>query len=103
MVPTWITPRRLGAAAVLYAVFVGGWYLGQPLPHVGCATSDVAATDDASIVGEPGDFSEDLYRPIGQLEQVVTTDILVTKAIATCEPGTAGRPRLVAWLIGDWR
>jgi hypothetical protein len=101
-VPTWITPRRLGAAAVLYAVFVGGWYLGQPLPYVGCSPYEAAPTYEAAVIGEPGDVSDDLYRSIGQLEEVVTTDFVSTDAIMPCEPWT-GRPRLVAWLIGDWR
>ncbi|MFI1418186.1 hypothetical protein ACH4VX_09360 [Streptomyces sp. NPDC020731] len=54
------------------------------------------------MFGEPGDVSDDLYRSIGQLEQVVTTEFVSTDAIVACEPWT-GRPRLVAWLIGDWR
>lgn len=101
-VPTWITPRRLGAVAVLYAVFVSGWHLGQPLPHVGCSTSEAAPVHDAAVLGEPGDVSDDLDRLFGQFEQVVTTDIVYTDAFVACEPWT-GRPRLVAWLIGDWR
>jgi hypothetical protein len=101
-VPTWTNPRRLGAVAVLYDVFFGGWYLGRPLPHVGCATSETAPAYDAAVFGEPGDVSDDLYRSIGQLEQVVTTEIISTDAIVPCEPWT-GRPRLVAWLVGDWR
>jgi len=101
-VPTWITPRRLGAAAVLYAVFAGGWYLGQPLPYVGCSTSGPAPAYEASVIGEPGDVSDDLYRSLGQLSQVATADFVSTEAIVPCEPWT-GRPRLVAWVIGDWR
>ncbi|GGW99752.1 hypothetical protein GCM10010297_22140 [Streptomyces malachitofuscus] len=102
MVPTWITPRRLGVAAVLYAVFVGGWYLGQPLPHVGCPSTEVAATYDVPAVGEPGDVSDDLNRSFGQFGQVFTTDIASIDGVVPCEPWT-GRPRLVAWLVGDWR
>ncbi|GGQ80294.1 hypothetical protein GCM10010280_28310 [Streptomyces pilosus] len=101
-VPTWITPRRLGGAALLYAVFVGGWYLGQPLPYVGCSVAAPPPAHDASVVAEPGDVSVHVGRSVDRLEAVVTTDFLSTEAVVPCEPW-AGRPRLVAWLIGDWR
>ncbi|MFI8193427.1 hypothetical protein ACIF8T_32420 [Streptomyces sp. NPDC085946] len=97
-----MTPRRLGAAAVLYAVFVGGWYLGQPLPHVGCPAFEAAPTHEAAPLGEPGDVGDDLRRSAGHLETVFTTDFVSIDAIVPCEPWT-GRPRLVAWLLGDWR
>jgi hypothetical protein len=48
-------------------------------------------------IGEPGDASDDLYRPIGQFEQAVSTDFVSTDASTPCEPWT-GRPRPV----GDW-
>jgi hypothetical protein len=102
-VPSWITPRRLGASAVLYAVFVGGWYLGQPLPLVGCGTSEppVFASEDANSFAEPGDVSDDLSRTARAVGQVATYDIVSIDAIAPCD-GTPS-PRLVAWMTGDWR
>ncbi|MFF2020783.1 hypothetical protein ACFVW2_03075 [Streptomyces sp. NPDC058171] len=101
--PTWITPRRLGATAVLYAVFVGGWYLGQPLPYVGCGDSDPpSASDRPARVGEPGDFSGDVSRLAGQLEDVATVQVIDVSVVVPCD-GATDRPRLVAWVTGDWR
>ncbi|MBB5933687.1 hypothetical protein [Streptomyces zagrosensis] len=97
--PIWITPRRLGASAALYAVFVFGWHLGQPLPDVGCATESATASDEPVELGEPGDVTSDLY---GTAQQLVTYDFVSTATILSCEPGTA-RPRLLAWVTGDWR
>ncbi|MER7046458.1 hypothetical protein [Streptomyces jumonjinensis] len=100
--PIWITPRRLGATAVLYAVFVGGWYLGQPLAHVGCTTSEPAtAAEDPAMIGEPGDVLGDLSRAAGVIEVVVTYRAVSTGTIVPCD--SAPRPRLLAWVIGDWR
>ncbi|MFI9584410.1 hypothetical protein ACIHCQ_21820 [Streptomyces sp. NPDC052236] len=97
--PTWITPRRLGATAVLYAVFIGGWYLGQPLHGVGCHTPELAtASEDPVTIGEPGDVSGDLSRAV---RQVVTYKIVSTDGAVPCE--WTPRPRMVAWVIGDWR
>ncbi|MDQ1040851.1 hypothetical protein QFZ75_007267 [Streptomyces sp. V3I8] len=94
--PSWTTSRRSGATAALYAVFVGGWYLGQPLPLVGCgAPEPVTASEDANSFVEPGDFSDDLTRAARSIGQITTYDIVATDAIAPCD-GTPG-PRLVAW------
>ncbi|MFH9748924.1 hypothetical protein ACH4MN_31380 [Streptomyces anulatus] len=99
---TWITPRRLGAAAALYAVFVCGWYLGQPLPLVGCEEETTAASSVPVTIGEPGDVSGGLSRMARDVGQVVTRDFVSTRVIAACDPYTA-HPRLVAWITGDWR
>ncbi|MEU5287811.1 hypothetical protein AB0G97_27960 [Streptomyces sp. NPDC020755] len=99
---SWITPRRLGATAALYAVFVCGWYLGQPLPHVGCHDEPPAAFDEPMTIGEPGDFSDGFTRAARDVGQVVTYDFVSTRVIAQCDPYTAD-PRLVAWIVGDWR
>jgi hypothetical protein len=102
-VPNWITPRRLGATAVLHAVFVGGWYLGRPLPHVGCHTAEPATASEAPMaIGEPGDVSGDLSRVARDVGQAVTYNIVSTEAIVPCDPWTP-HPRLVAWVTGDWR
>ncbi|QSS92772.1 hypothetical protein [Streptomyces sp. M54] len=100
--PHWITPRRLGAAAVLYAVFAGGWYLGQPLPHVGCAEEAPAASAALVTVEEPGDLSGGFDRVVSDFGQAVTRDVVPADAVVACDPYTA-RPRLMAWVIGDWR
>ncbi|WP_257138963.1 hypothetical protein [Streptomyces sp. rh34] len=99
---TWITPRRLGATAALYAVFVCGWHLGQPLPHVGCEEETTAASSAPVTIGEPGDVSGGFSRVARDVGQVVTHDFVSTRSIVECDPYTA-RPRLVAWITGDWR
>ncbi|WP_406727357.1 hypothetical protein WJ438_25850 [Streptomyces sp. GD-15H] len=99
--PNWITPRRLGATAVLYAVFVGGWYLGQPLPHVGCHTPEPATASEALAISEPGDVYRDFSRGASQVTDTLTVQIFSTDAIVSCD-GTP-RPRLLAWVTGDWR
>ncbi|MFI7287611.1 hypothetical protein ACIBRY_13340 [Streptomyces anulatus] len=99
---TWITPRRLGATAALYAVFVSGWYLGQPLPHVGCEEETTAASSGRLTIGEPGDVSGGFSRVARDVGQVVTRDFVSTRVIAECDPYTA-HPRVVAWITGDWR
>ncbi|MFH9606514.1 hypothetical protein [Streptomyces sp. NPDC017448] len=100
--PHWITPRRLGAAAVLYAVFVGGWYLGQPLPRVGCEEEASAPSTAPVAIGEPGDLSGGFSRAARDIGQVATYDFVSTEAVVACDPYTS-RPRLVAWVVGDWR
>ncbi len=100
-VPSWITPRRLGATATLYAVFVGGWYLGQPLPLVGCDTWESAIVSGANTFGEPGDLTSDLSRATRAVGQVATYDFVSTDAIVPCDGSSS--PRLVAWVTGDWR
>ncbi|MFI0931441.1 hypothetical protein ACH4RG_06830 [Streptomyces sp. NPDC021019] len=98
----WTTPRRLGATAALYAVFVCGWFLGQPLPHVGCEEGTTAASSVPVTIGEPGDVSGGFSRVATDIGQVVTYDFVSTRVIAECDPDTA-HPRLVAWITGDWR
>ncbi|MFF2641944.1 hypothetical protein ACFVUB_19120 [Streptomyces niveus] len=98
--PTWITPRRLGATAVLYSVFVGGWFLGQPLPYVGCDNPEPPANvaEGPDRIKEPGELYDGFA---WTASQVVTTKVVDTSVIVGCdwEP----RPRLLAWVIGDWR
>ncbi|MFI6082486.1 hypothetical protein ACIBBB_16170 [Streptomyces sp. NPDC051217] len=97
--PTWITARRLGATAVLYAVFVGGWYLGQPLPGVGCDTPEpVIAAEGPDTFTEPGQFTKGIAT---LTQKAVTAEVIDTAIIVTCD-GTP-RARLVAWVTGDWR
>ncbi|MFE3829886.1 hypothetical protein [Streptomyces sp. NPDC059092] len=101
--PTWITPRRLGATAALYAVFVSGWYVGQPLPGVGCRSLEPAiAVEPPDRFREPGDVSADLIRTYRSVGKLVTTQVVDTASVLPCDPVTP-RPRLVAWVTGDWR
>ncbi|MFF0107843.1 hypothetical protein [Streptomyces hirsutus] len=98
--PTWITPRRLGATAVLYAVFVGGWYLGQPLPHVGCGSPEPVTASEVTIT-EPGEVIRDFGRNLDVMSQTFTAEIISTEGVVPCD--AAPDPRLLAWLTGDWR
>ncbi|MGW3626403.1 hypothetical protein [Streptomyces sp. NPDC000880] len=71
---------RLGATAALYAVFVGGWYLGRPLPNVGCHTLEPATASEGPVtIGEPGDVSSDLSFAARKLVsyKIVSTDAIV--------------------------
>lgn len=100
--PTWINSRRLGATAVLYAVFVGGWFLGQPLARVGCYSPEpLTAIESDETINEPGDVAGDLRVTAWTAKQVVTAEVFDTASIVPCD--SASRPRLVAWLTGDWR
>ncbi|MGK9459748.1 hypothetical protein ACSLFT_06850 [Streptomyces sp. G6] len=108
--PRRVTPRRLGAAAVVYGVFVAGWYLGQPvIPecHVDQAALDRAAerygpepsptptpTPTAGPTGIPPDFSVEAGR--------ATMSIAITSYAVACTNDTSERPRLRAWFGGEW-
>ncbi|MEV0775766.1 hypothetical protein ACIBLA_33550 [Streptomyces sp. NPDC050433] len=97
--PNWITSRRLGATAVLYAVFVGGWYLGQPLPSVGCDTPEPAyVAEGPNTIPEPGQFTKGLQQTV---RTFATAEVVDTATFVSCD-GTP-KPRLVAWVTGDWR
>ncbi|WP_328561338.1 hypothetical protein [Streptomyces coelicoflavus] len=113
--PRRITPRRLGAAAVVYGVFVAGWYLGQPVTP-DCQV-DQAARDRTAKRYEPAQSPEPrprpMPRPISTLSafpdasvldtsQVTTTlTIRVSTHAVTCTNDTSERPRLQAWFDGD--
>ncbi|MET9553000.1 hypothetical protein [Streptomyces sp. NPDC006645] len=97
--PTWITARRLGATAVLYAVFVGGWYLGQPLAGVGCDSPEPAyVAEGPNRIVEPGEISDGITSTV---RQVATITVIDTASVVDCGP--TPRPRLMAWVVGDWR
>ncbi|MFI6475438.1 hypothetical protein ACIBL5_34985 [Streptomyces sp. NPDC050516] len=49
--PSWITPRRLGAAVILCAVFASGWFLGQPV-YVPACTIDTSRRYSDYIAAE---------------------------------------------------
>ncbi|MFJ6076455.1 hypothetical protein ACIQFU_37495 [Streptomyces sp. NPDC093065] len=113
--PRRITPRRLGAAAVVYGVFVAGWYLGQPVAtecrpdraaldrlaeqygHVPVSTPTPTPapvsgpTREPSLVGQDGSFKE---------TRTVRT-LTVTSYAVLCDDDTGEHPRLRAWFDGD--
>ncbi|MFE5258012.1 hypothetical protein [Streptomyces coelicoflavus] len=108
-----ITPRRLGAAAVVYGVFVAGWYLGQPVAPE--CRPDRAAPDRAAeqyghvpvstptpVAGPAGEPSA-IARP----SPIETTDIVriltATVYAVPCGNDTGELPRLAAWFDGTWR
>lgn len=98
-VPTWITARRLGVTAVLYAVFVGGWFLGQPLAYVGCDIPEPSyVAEGPDRIAEPVEVIDELA---GTVRVVATTDFVSTTTFLDCD--ATPRPRIVAWVLGDWR
>ncbi|MFC8872605.1 hypothetical protein ACFUAC_33955 [Streptomyces sp. NPDC057148] len=106
--PRRVTPRRLGAAAVVYGVFVAGWYLGQPVTsecRVDQTALDRAAeryrpepsptpTPTVGPTGIPPDFSVEADR--------ATMSITITSYAVACINDTSERPRLRAWFGGEW-
>ncbi|MFD4630590.1 hypothetical protein ACFVYR_11270 [Streptomyces sp. NPDC058284] len=130
--PAWITPRRLGAAAALYAVFVSGWWLGQPVRSDGCLEDSAAqgqyGRSDAggrlTEPGEPGryldratgklrglqDWADDLdgyrdgeYGPSGYGYEIVEPRVMDQAFTSTLSVCSyKERARLVSWVNGDW-
>ncbi|MEJ1201637.1 MULTISPECIES: hypothetical protein [unclassified Streptomyces] len=121
--PRWVTPRRLGAAAAIYGVFVSGWYLGQPVTPE-CRV-DQAALDRITEEYETGptptptptrtayppqyDSETRLPRdptpePFHDLPRVADDGLSVTlRAYAVaCVNDTSERPRLQGWFEGHW-
>ncbi|AQS68851.1 hypothetical protein [Streptomyces pactum] len=122
--PRRVTPRRLGAAAAIYGVFVAGWYLGQPVTpecHV-----DQAALDRIAEEYEPVPFPTPTptptaypsrYDPVSPLPSAPMpdpargprggADVHLSQTFAdyavACTNDTGERPRLRAWFEGDWR
>ncbi|MEU5743660.1 hypothetical protein ABZ784_37505 [Streptomyces tendae] len=111
-----VTPRRLGAAAVVYGVFVAGWYLGQPVTaecQVDQATIDRVAE---RYRPEPSRTLPPAYTPIpapsafpdhGALANTHTVQstavdtLTVTSYAVACTNDMGERPRLRAWFDGD--
>ncbi|MGW0538631.1 hypothetical protein [Streptomyces sp. NPDC003032] len=122
--PRRVTPRRLGAAAAVYGVFVAGWYLGQPVTPE-CRV-DRAALDRFAEKYEPepsptlmptptaypsassakpslplDPTSDPSYDPRRGAHDTLTQTLTVYAA--ACTNGTSERPRLQAWFEGHWR
>ncbi|MEU4985914.1 hypothetical protein [Streptomyces sp. NPDC021969] len=114
--PRRVTPRRLGAAAVVYGVFVAGWYLGQPVTpecHVDQAALDRAAE---RYRPEPPPTPTPVYSPIpassafpdhssvadiNTAQSMTVHTLTVTSYAVACTNDMDERPRLRAWLDGD--
>lgn len=126
-VPAWITLRRLGAATTLYAVFLAGWWLGQPVRSDGCLEDGSAVGADgrpASVEpADPGrylasldldfgllDWADDLdgyrdgeYGPSDyghDLQGELEAHVTSGATYTTCS--YKKRARLLAWINGDW-
>ncbi|WP_282090864.1 hypothetical protein [Streptomyces tendae] len=114
--PRLVTPRRLGAAAVVYGVFVAGWYLGQPVTpecHVDQSALDRVAE---RYRPEPSPTPATAYSPVpaasafpdrGALADIHTVQsmavdtLTVTSYAVACTNDMGERPRLRAWFDGD--
>ena len=122
--PAWITPRRLGAVTTLYAVFLAGWWLGQPVRSDDCREDRLTA----GAVGRPTpiepadpsryleildlgllDWADDMdgyrdgeYGPsdYGYDLRGGSKSHVAGTAYATCT--YKKRPRLLAWINGNW-
>ncbi|MFL9659211.1 hypothetical protein ACJ7VE_36510 [Streptomyces sp. PB17] len=110
--PRLVTPRRLGAAAVVYGVFVAGWYLGQPVTAE-CRVSQAAERHDPGPSPAPGVAYSPVPAPSAYpdhsgLEDAhtvrapVVDTLTVTSYAVACTNDTSERPRLRAWFDGDW-
>ncbi|OWA06338.1 hypothetical protein B9W62_20450 [Streptomyces sp. CS113] len=110
--PRLVTPRRLGAAAVVYGVFVAGWYLGQPVTAECRVPQAVERHDPApsptpraaySAVPAPSAYPD--YSRLADAHTVRTPVIhtlTVTSYAVACTNDTSERSRLRAWFDGDW-
>ncbi|WP_156724723.1 hypothetical protein [Streptomyces apocyni] len=97
--PAWITPRRLGATATLYAVFVSGWWFGQPVE------GDCLAPDGPGGISQRSFDSRDVERLADKYGQVIPEDGATSTAVFSDRAAVCSykeRPRLLAWINGDW-
>lgn len=108
LVPRRVTPRRLGAAAAVYGVFVAGWYLGQPVTPE-CRPERAAEQYGHVPVSTPAPVAGPTRKPsvsteYGPLEDTGTVHTLTaTVHSVPCADDTGERSRLRAWSAGDWR
>ncbi|WP_395571843.1 hypothetical protein [Streptomyces sp. BK79] len=127
--PAWMTPRRLGAATALYAVFLAGWWLGQPVRSDGCLEDrPVAGADgrpapvepadagrylenlDFGLLDRAGDWADGLdghrdgeYGPVDHgYDLRGGSEAQVTSGPAHTPCSYTKRARLLAWINGDW-
>ncbi|MFI1735769.1 hypothetical protein ACH40E_42590 [Streptomyces acidicola] len=122
--PRWVTPRRLGAAAAFYGVFVAGWFLGQPVTpecQVDQAALDRIAeeyetesspTPTPTPTAYPSRYDSKSPLPLDPTPDPAhdprggatarLSQTIDSYAVA-CTNDTSGRPRIRAWLEGHWR
>ncbi|PWI08107.1 hypothetical protein DIZ27_24620 [Streptomyces sp. NWU339] len=120
--PRRVTPRRLGAAAALYGVFVAGWYLGQPVTpecHVDQAARDriaeeyeTAPSPTPTPTGYPSRYDSKSPLPLDPTPDPAShppggasdrwSQTITIYAVA-CTNDTSERPRMRAWFQGHWR
>ncbi|MFC8872606.1 hypothetical protein ACFUAC_33960 [Streptomyces sp. NPDC057148] len=126
--PTWMTLRRIGVVTTLYAVFLAGWWFGQPVRSDGCLEDRATAGDDARPApvepADPGRYLENLGLDL-DLGLLDWADDLDGRRDGEYGPGDYGhqlrneggthvtsgadytlcsykkRARLVAWVNGD--
>ncbi|MDT0615095.1 hypothetical protein [Streptomyces lancefieldiae] len=125
--PAWTTLRRLGAATTLYAVFLTGWWLGQPVRSDGCLEDRLAAGAEGRPTpvepADPNRYLENLDLDFGLLDWADDMDGYRDGEYGPSDYGydllggpetydTSGavhapcsykkRARLLAWINGDW-
>ncbi|EHN72438.1 hypothetical protein ACIP29_31500 [Streptomyces coelicoflavus] len=130
--PAWITLRRLGVVTTLYAVFLAGWWLGQPVRSDGCHEDRHAAGGDGRAVpvepADPGRYLDNLGLGVGfpDFGLLDWADDMDGRRDGEYGPGDHGyelrygdgtyatsgpdhgfcsytkRARLLAWVNGDW-
>ncbi|MCF2126685.1 hypothetical protein L1I79_09505 [Strepomyces sp. STD 3.1] len=113
--PRRVTPRRLGAAAVVYGVFVAGWYLGQPVTPdcpvdragLGGAAGEYGTEPSPAPPPAPTETSAPTQYPDPDFSVVgvarATLSVTIDSYAVACTDDTSERPRLRAWLDGHWR
>ncbi|MFE0208249.1 hypothetical protein [Streptomyces sp. NPDC058985] len=125
--PGWTSPRRLGAVTTLYAVFLAGWWLGQPVRSDGCLEDRPSAGADARLAqvepADPGRYLGNLDLDFGILDWADDMDGYRDGEYGPSDygydlrggpetyaaSGTGHAPcsykkraRLLAWVNGDW-
>ncbi|MFH9572202.1 hypothetical protein ACH4MG_16820 [Streptomyces sp. NPDC017454] len=126
--PAWITVRRIGVATTLYAVFLAGWWLGQPVRSDGCLedrrlTAGANGHHTPVEPADPGRYLENLDVDLGLLDWADDMDGRrdgeygpsdygydlrggseehVTSGPAYAPCSYKKRARLLAWINGAW-